>query len=62
MALQFAKLHREFCRVNLESWKEAKEEIDRIEDDHGVAVGAANTRPDAMPESSLARAQAKRGA
>lgn len=62
MALQFAKLHREFCRVNLESWKEAKEEIDRIEDDAGVAAaGMGTTRPDVMPESSLARAQSRRG-
>ena len=48
MALNFAKVHREFCRVNLESWKEAKEE-----------VGKVTESSTGMPESSLPRHQKK---
>jgi hypothetical protein len=50
MALNFAKVHREFCRVNLENWKEAKEEVGKVTE--------GNT---GMPEGSLVRHQKKEG-
>ncbi|PWN47491.1 hypothetical protein IE53DRAFT_390375 [Violaceomyces palustris] len=43
MTLDFVRLHKEFCRINLENWKEAKREIEAIE------------RPKGMPESNLFR-------
>ncbi|PWY98142.1 hypothetical protein BCV70DRAFT_202313 [Testicularia cyperi] len=43
MMLDFAKVHREFARNNLENWKQAQEEIDKVE------------KPPGMPESSLVR-------
>ncbi|EPQ28451.1 uncharacterized protein PFL1_03754 [Pseudozyma flocculosa PF-1] len=49
MTLEFAKMHREYCRLNLENWKEAKAEIDNIE------------KPEGMPESSLVRKQREDG-
>lgn len=50
MALDFAKIHRDFCRVNLESWKEAKAEVAKVTE--------GNT---GMPESSLLRHQRREG-
>lgn len=50
MALNFAKVHREFCRVNLQSWTEAKEEVAKVTEN--------NT---GMPESSLPRHNKKEG-
>lgn len=50
MAIDFAKIHREFCRVNLQSWKDAKEEVAKVTE--------ANT---GMPESSLLRHQKREG-
>ncbi|KAN0062518.1 Sorting nexin, cytoplasm-to-vacuole targeting pathway/endosomal sorting [Thecaphora frezii] len=49
MTLEFAKMHREYCRLNLENWREAKAEIDNVE------------RPAGMPESSLLRKQREDG-
>lgn len=50
MALDFAKVHREFCRVNLESWKEAKEEVAKVTENNS-----------GMPESNLSRHQKRDG-
>ncbi|KAE8267435.1 hypothetical protein A4X09_0g4913 [Tilletia walkeri] len=43
MMISFAKMHREMCRQNLESWQAAKAEISRIDTDS------------AMPNSSLTK-------
>jgi hypothetical protein len=43
MTIAFAEIHRDFCRANLESWKEAKQEVDAI------------TEQTPLPESSLVR-------
>ncbi|UZJ53161.1 hypothetical protein CBS101457_002481 [Exobasidium rhododendri] len=50
MALNFAKVHREFCRINLQSWKEAKDEVAKVTENNN-----------GMPESSLARHNKKEG-
>lgn len=50
MALDFAKIHQEFCRVNLESWKEAKAEVAKVTEGNN-----------GMPESSLIRHQKSEG-
>ncbi|KDN40422.1 hypothetical protein K437DRAFT_295840 [Tilletiaria anomala UBC 951] len=49
MAIEFVKIHREYCRVSLEQWKEAKVAVDRVD------------VPREMPESSLARHQRTEG-
>lgn len=43
MMLEFAKMHREFAQANLDNWKDAKGQIEKVEKPHG------------MPESSLVR-------
>lgn len=46
MTLAFAQLHRDYCKAGLDTWKEAKQEIEAISDHTPV------------PESNLARHQA----
>lgn len=49
MMLDFAKMHRDFAKTNLDNWKQAKNEIERVE------------RPKGMPESSFGRRERERG-
>lgn len=54
MMLRSAKMHREFCRINLQNWTEARDEIEKVE--RKVATGTKAEWPSSvMPESSLVR-------
>lgn len=60
MMLRSAKMHREFCRINLQNWSEAKEEIDKVE--RKVNGGLGGEWPSSvMPESSLIKKEENEG-
>lgn len=63
--LNSARMHREFCRVNLENWQEAQDEINKIDGSptsQRSGQSSKTTWPSkTMPESSLVRKEGRGG-
>ncbi|CAO1633007.1 unnamed protein product [Parajaminaea phylloscopi] len=61
--LNSARMHREFCKVNLANWTEAKEEIDRIDASSSGPHRQPQSWPSrTIPESSLTRSEQAKAA